>query len=77
MSGDEDNSEEKMCTDSLTSHTTSNGSTTADILTSTASAVEDIDNLKSPSSTESQFSPDMPYLEGSTQPDVPCIIPYD
>ena len=70
MSGDEDNSEEEMYTDSLTSHTTASGSITADILTSTASAVEDISNLKSPSITESQFSPDMPYLQGSTQSDL-------
>ena len=59
-----------MYTDSLTSHTTASGSTTADILTSTASAVEDSSNLKPPSLTESQFSPDIPYLEGSTQPDL-------
>ena len=59
-----------MYTDSLTSNTTASGSTTADILTSVASAVEDISNLKSPSVTESQFSPDIPYLQGSTQPDL-------
>ena len=57
MSGHEDSSEEDMHTDSLTSHTTASGSTTADLLTSTASSVEDV-------------SPDMPYLEGSTQPDL-------
>ena len=68
MSGNEDSSEEEMYTDSLTSHTTASGSTTADLLTSTASAVEDVS--KPPSLTESQFSPDMPYLEGSTQPDL-------
>ena len=62
MSGDEDSSEEEMYTGSLTSHTTASGSTTADLLTSTASAVEDVSNL--PSLTESQFSLDMPYLEG-------------
>ena len=65
MSGDEDSSEEEVYTDSLTSHTTASGSPTADILTYTASAVEDNSNLK-PSLTESQFSPDMPYLEEST-----------
>ena len=71
MSGDEDTSEEKMYTDSLTSHATASGSTTADILTSTASAVEDISNIP-PSLTESQFSTVMPYLEESTQPDQTC-----
>ena len=50
MSGDEDSSEEEMYADFLTSHTTAIGSTTA-YLTSTASAVEDISNLKSPSVT--------------------------
>ena len=68
MSGDEDSSEEEMYTDSLTSHTTLSGSTTADLLTSTASVVEDVS--KPPSLAKSQFSPDMPYLEGSTQPDL-------
>ena len=70
MWGDEDSSEEEVYRDSLTSHTTASGSTTADILTSTASAVEDNSNLKPPSLTESQFSPEMLYLEGSTQPDL-------
>ena len=70
MSGDEDSSEEEVYTDSMTSHTTASGSTIADILTSTASAVEGNSNLKPPSLTESQFSLDMPYLEGSTQPDL-------
>ena len=70
MSGDEDSIEEETYTDSLTSHTTASGSTTADLLTSTASAVEDISNLKPPSVTGSQCSPDIPYLEESTQPDL-------
>ena len=70
MSGDEDSSEEEMYTDSLTSHTTASGSTTADLLTSAASTVEDISSLKPPSLTESQFSSDMPYLEEPTQPDL-------
>ena len=52
MSMDEDSSEEEMYTDSLTSHTTASDSTTADFLTSTASAVEDISNIP-PSLTES------------------------
>ena len=68
MSGDEDSSEEEMSTDSLTSHTTASGSTNADFLPSTASAVEDISNIP-PSLTESQFSTVMPYLQESTQPD--------
>ena len=42
-----------MYTDSLTSHTTASGSTTAELLASTASAVENISNLKPPSVTES------------------------
>ena len=45
MSGDEDGSEEEMNTDSLTSDTTASDSTSADLLTSTASAVEDINNI--------------------------------
>ena len=40
MSRDKDRCEEEVYTDSLTSHTTASGSTTADILTSTVSAVE-------------------------------------
>ena len=54
--------------DSLTSHTTASDSTSADLLTSTASAVEDISN-KPPSATESQFSSIIPYLEKSSWPD--------
>ena len=57
-----------MYTDSLTSHTTASGSTTADLLTFTTSAVDDISNIP-PSVTESQFSTVMPYLEESTQSD--------
>ena len=67
ISQDEDGSEEEMYTDSLTSHTTASHSTSADLLTSTASAVEDISS-KPPSVTESQFSSIMPYLEESNQP---------
>ena len=72
MSADEDSSEEELYTDSLTSHTTASCSTTADILTSTASAVEDNSNVQhlNLSPTESQFSPNMPYFEGPTQPDL-------
>ena len=70
MSGDEDSSEEEVYSDSLTSHITGSGSTTADILISTVSAVEDKSNLKPPSLTGSQFSCYMPYLEGSTKPDL-------
>ena len=66
ISGDEDDSEEEIY-DSLTSHTTASDSTSADLLTSTASAVEDISS-KPPSVTESQFSSLMPYLEESTKP---------
>ena len=61
MSGD-DSSEEKMYTESLTSHTTASGSTIADLLTSTASAVEDAS--KPPSLTESQFSLTCPIVRG-------------
>ena len=68
MSGDEDSSEEEMYTDSLTSPTRASGSTTADFLTSTASAVEDISNIP-PNVAESQFSTVMPHLEESTQSD--------
>ena len=60
-----------MYTDSFTSHTTASDSTTADLLTSSASAVEDSRHVQplNISPTESQLTPDMPYLEGSTQPD--------
>ena len=57
-----------MYTDSLTSHTTASDSTSADLLTSTASSVEDINNVL-PNVTEGQCSSIMPYLEESTQPD--------
>ena len=72
MSGDEDSSEEEVYTDSLKSHTTASDSTTADILTSTADAVEDNSNVQplSLSQTESQLIPDIPYHEGSTQPNL-------
>ena len=68
MSRDEDGSEEEMYTDSLTSHTTASDSTSSDLLTSAASAGEDISSIP-PSVTESHFSSIMPYLEESTQPD--------
>ena len=62
---------DEMNTDSFTSHTTASGSTTADPLTSNAAALEDKSSVHplNVSPTESQFTPDMPYLEGSTQPD--------
>ena len=66
ISGDEDDSKEEMY-DSLTSHTAASDSTSADLLTSTASAVEDISS-KPPSVIESKFSPILPYLEESSQP---------
>ena len=68
MSGDEDSGEEEMYTDSLASHITASDCTLADLLTSTASAVEDVSN-RPPSVTESQYSTVMPYLEESTQTD--------
>ena len=56
ISGDEDDSEEEMY-DSPTSHTTASDSTAVDLLTSTASAVEDSNNVSidnvAPSATES------------------------
>ena len=59
-----------MYTDSFTSHTTASGSTSADPLTSNASALEDNRSVQplNVSPTESQFTPEIPYLE-STQPD--------
>ena len=71
MSGDEDSSEDEVYTNSFTSNTTDTDSTTADLLTSCASAVEDNSHVQplNISPTESQFTPDMPYLESSTQPD--------
>ena len=68
MSGDEDSSEDDIYTDSFTSHTTASGSTTADPLTSNASALEDNSQVNM-SPTESQFTPEMLYLQGSIQPD--------
>ena len=71
MSGDEDSSEDDMYADSFTSHNTASGSTTVDPLTSNSSALEDNSSVQllNVSPTEIQFTPDMPYLEGSTQPD--------
>ena len=66
ISGDEDGSGEEIYTNSLTSHTTASDPTSADLLTSTASAVEDI-SIKPPSVTESHFSSILPYLEESSQ----------
>ena len=65
MSGDEDSSEDELYTDSFTSHTTASGSNP---LTSNASALEDNSSVQplNVSPTESQFTPEMPYLE-STQ----------
>ena len=70
MSGDEDSSEDELYTDSFTSYTTASGSTTADPLTTNASALEDNSSVQplNVSPTESQFTPEMPYLE-STQSD--------
>ena len=70
MTGDENSSEGEMYTDSFTSHTTASGSTTADPLTSNASALEDNSSIQplNVSPTGGQFTPDMTYLEGSTQP---------
>ena len=66
MSGDKSSSEEEVYTDSLTSHTTASGSTSAHILTSTTSAVEDNSNIQplNLSPTECQFSSNIPFLEG-------------
>ena len=68
MSGDEDSSEDELYTDSFTSHTTASGSTTADPLTSNASALKDNSSIQplNVSPTESQFTHEIPYLE-STQ----------
>ena len=68
MSGDEDSGEEEVYTDSLTFHTTASDSTPLDLLTATASAVEDISRIP-PSVTEIQFSTVMPCPEKSTQLD--------
>ena len=70
MSWNEDSSEDELYTDFFTSHTTASGSTTADPLTSNASALEDNSSVQpsNVSPTESQFTPEMPYLE-STQSD--------
>ena len=71
MLGDEDSSEDEVYTDFFTSHATASGSTTADPLTSSASAVEGNSHVQplNISPTECQFTPDMPYVEQSTQPD--------
>ena len=70
MSGDEDSSEDELYIDSITSHTTVSVSTTADPLASNASTLEDNSSVQplNVSPTESQFTPEMPYLE-STQSD--------
>ena len=57
-----------MHTDSLTSHTTASNSTSANLLTSTASAVEASSSIP-PSVSESQFSTVMPYLKETSQSD--------
>ena len=64
MSGDEDSSEDEVYTDSFTSHTTGSVSTTADLLTSRASAIEDNNHVQplNISPTENQFTPEMPCL---------------
>ena len=63
--GDSDEEEEIMYnTDSLTSHTTANSSTSADILSAEAS--NSIPPM-SDSVTESQFSTIMPYMEDTDQ----------
>ena len=71
MSGDDDSSEDEVYTHSFTSHTTASGSTTAASLTFSASALEDNSHVHpfNISPTESQCTPDMPYLEGSKQLD--------
>ena len=53
--------------DSMTSHTTASDSISADLLTSTTSAVKDIGS-RPPSVKESQFRSILPYLEESSQP---------
>ena len=67
MSDDEDSSEDELCTDSFTSHTTASASATADPLTSNASALEDNSSVQTlnGSPTESQFTPEMPYLNST------------
>ena len=62
---DEGSSEDELNADSFTSHTTASGSTTTDPLTSNASPLEDNSSLQpsNVSPTESQFTPDMLYLE--------------
>ena len=71
MSGEEYSSEDEVYTDSFTSHNMASCSATADPLTFSASALEGNSQVQplNISQTESQFIPDMPYLEGSTQPD--------
>ena len=71
MSGDEANSEDEIYTASFTSHTTASDSTTVGLLTSSASAMEDNGHVQplNISPTESQFTCDMPHVEGSTQLD--------
>ena len=66
--GDKDSNGEEMYTDSLTSHTTASNSSTADLLTSTTSAVETSSSIP-PSVSESQFSTAMPYLKETSQSD--------
>ena len=62
LSGDGDSDGEETYTDSLTSHKTVSNYTSADLLTSTASAVEASSSIP-PSVSDSQFSTVMPYLK--------------
>ena len=66
-----DSSDDEVCTDSLTSHTTASDSTTDNL----TSFLEPSIPPKTTSKTESQFSSSMPYLEGSTltTPTIPSI----
>ena len=68
LDADETSEEEELYTNSLTSHTTASNSTTIGNLSfplgPITSRVEEPSTL---SQTESQFSSNMPYLEGSTQ----------
>ena len=68
ISEDEDSDGEEMYTDSLTSHTTASNSSSADLLTSTASTVEASSSIPT-SVSESQFSTVMPYLKETSQSD--------
>ena len=61
-----ESSDDEVCTDSLTSHTTASDSTIGNVTSSLGPLLCRVKGPKVDSKTESQFSSSMPYLEDST-----------